>query len=109
MLHLILNAVINLSHPIASAHRPWLQLDNRGFLFLDELLHAGSVHLTNVNRSFGVHGYGGWITEAVNPFQDLAILCVSDKQAVILSSIDDVNQVALDEQAPRRAEIRPLI
>ena len=49
------------------------------------------------------------IAESLNLLQHLAIFCAGDQQAVVRGSIDDVNQVALDEQAPRRAEIGPLI
>ncbi len=49
--------------------------------------------------------------EPLNLFEHFTIFCAGNQSGstVIRGSIDDVNQIALDEQAPHGAEVGPLI
>src|SRR5437867_4232624 len=78
-------------------------------LLLHELLHTSPVHFAHVDSVSGVNGYGCRISKPLDLLHHLAVLCAGYEETVILLSIDDVNQLALDEQAPRRAEVGPLI
>src|SRR5439155_4075310 len=77
-------------------------------LSFDQLSHVGAVDLGDVDRALLVDGDRGRILEPVDALDHSAILDAGDVQAVALGAVDDVEAIALDEDAPRRAEIRPL-
>src|SRR6185436_2591573 len=77
-------------------------------LRFDQLSHVGAVDLGDVDRALLVDGDCGWILERVDALDHSAVRDAGDVQAVVLGAVDDVEAIALDEDAPRRAEIRPL-
>src|SRR5207248_5452422 len=55
-----------------------------------------------------VDGDRGRILEPVDALDYSAVLDAGDVQTVVLGAVDDIEAIALGEDAPRRAEIRPL-
>src|SRR5207237_10576959 len=55
-----------------------------------------------------VDGDRGRILEPVDALDDSAVLDAGDVQTAVFGAVDDIQAIALGEDAPRRAEIRPL-
>ena len=81
--------------------------DGPSFSF-DQLSHIRAVDLGDVNRALLVDGDRGRILEPVDALDHSTVLDAGDVEAVVLGAVDDVEAITLDENAPRRAGIRPL-
>src|SRR5688572_31578526 len=73
-----------------------------------QLSDIRSVHFADVDRVVRIDGDGRRVLQPLDALEDFAVFRIDDEQKAGLGAIDDVELVAFDEHAPRRAEVRPL-